>query len=251
MTSGRLVCAALAGVVSLYAAGAWACDKDKTSAAAMTADASGHCSMAKSATAAACAGGASAVTASSSACAAKAGSAVAAGSHDCCAKGAATTASKATHSMKIMAANGAGHCSGTGMAGIASAALHDDCEACLDMTACSQALDAAHAHRQVVQLKNGVMLIYTADSPSQINAVQAAVSSRNAQVSRFAAAGDKAHLCGECKSIRGAMASGKLNREVVNIEGGILTLLTSNDPALVTRLHAMTADSKVATRIKS
>jgi hypothetical protein len=228
MASGRIVCAALAGVVSLYAVGAWACDKDKTSAAAMSADASGHCSMAKSASMASCAGAASAMTASSCAgkasavvagassdCAAKTGTAVAAGSHACCAKGAAgATAVKTTHgrSMKILAANEAAHCTGTGMAGIASATLHDDCEACLDMTACSAALDAAHAHRQVVRLKNGVMLIYTADSPSQINAVQAAVSTRNAQVARFAAAGDKAHLCGECKSIRGAMASGKLNR---------------------------------------
>jgi len=47
------------------------------------------------------------------------------------------------------------------------------------------------------------------------------------------------------------MASGKMNREVVNIEGGILTLLTSSDPSLVAHLHAMTDQQKVATRIKS
>ena len=109
-------------------------------------------------------------------------------------------------------------------------------------------LDAAGAHRQIVRLKNGIMYVYTADSPRSVSAVQAAVAHRADRMARLATA-DKAHLCDECKAMRGAMASGKLSREVINIEGGSLTLVTSNDPAVVVKLHAM-ADDKVATRVK-
>jgi len=101
-----------------------------------------------------------------------------------------------------------------------------------------------------VRLKNGIMYVYTADSPRSVNAVQAAVARRVDRLTRFASAGEKAHLCAECKAMRGAMASGKLNREVVNITGGSLTLITSNDPAVVAKIHAM-ADDKVAARVKS
>ena len=118
------------------------------------------------------------------------------------------------------------------------------------MSAFSDDLDAVGAERQVVRLKNGVMIVYSASSPSRVNAVQAAVSTRGEHLAHWASAGEKAHLCNECRTIRGAMASGKLSREVVNIEGGTLLLLTSTDPAMVARVHAM-ADQKVATRIKS
>ncbi|MBI1797294.1 MAG: hypothetical protein HY076_02530 [Candidatus Eisenbacteria bacterium] len=148
-----------------------------------------------------------------------------------------------------MAAAG-GHCDGGGMAGMATADLHDDCEACLDMANASERLDAAGAHRQTVRLKNGVMLVYTADSPAHVSAVQAAIASRNEHLAHYVAVGDKVRLCNGCKAIRGAIASGKLNREVVNIQGGVLTLLTSSDPAIVTKIHEMT-DQKVAARLKS
>ena len=91
------------------------------------------------------------------------------------------------------------------------------------------------------------MYVYTADSPRAVGAVQAAVSRRADHMTRLAAAGEKARLCAECKAMRGAMASGKLNREVVNIEGGSLTLITSSDAAVVAKIHAM-ADPKVAAR---
>ena len=145
---------------------------------------------------------------------------------------------------------GVGQCVGHGMASMAAVSGHADCEACVDMADCSGQLDAAGAHRQAVRLKNGIMYVYTADSPRTVNAVQAAVARRAERMVRFAAAGEKAHLCAECKAMRGAMASGKLNREVVNIEGGSLTLITSNDPAVVAKIHAM-ADDKVAARVKS
>jgi len=136
------------------------------------------------------------------------------------------------------------------MAGIAANVLHDGCEACADMASFSDDLNAVGAERQVVRLKNGVMIVYSASSPSRVSAVQSAVSTRGEHLAHWASAGDKAQLCNECRTIRGAMASGKLTREVVNIEGGTLLLLTSTDPAMVARVHAM-ADQKVATRIKS
>ena len=152
---------------------------------------------------------------------------------------------------KASGASAGGECSAHGMASMAAVGGRDDCEACLDMVDCSGSLDAAGAHRQTVRLKNGIMYVYIADSPRSVSAVQAAVARRAEHMSRFASAGDKAHLCPECKAMRGAMASGKLTREVVNIEGGSLTLITSSDPAVVAKIHAMGADQKLAARIKS
>ena len=48
-------------------------------------------------------------------------------------------------------------------------------------------------------------------------------------------------LCPECKALRGAVASGKLHREVVNVERGCMTLLTSNDKLVVEKIRAMTS----------
>jgi hypothetical protein len=98
-------------------------------------------------------------------------------------------------------------------------------------------LASAGARAQVVPLKNGVMYVYTADAPERVRAVQAAVSRGNERARSLLAAGDKAKLCPGCKELRGAMASGKLQREVVNVETGALTLVTSNDKGLVNRIH--------------
>ncbi|MEK7824203.1 MAG: hypothetical protein AAB290_04085 [Candidatus Eisenbacteria bacterium] len=164
---------------------------------------------------------------------------------------AATAAANGAGSTKGMGASAAaGQCNSHGMGAMAAMSAHDDCEACLDMSSCSDALDDAGAHRQAVRLKNGVMYVYTADSPGNVSAVQAAVARRGEHMAQLASAGDKARLCAECKSMRGAMASGKLTREVVNIEGGSLTLITSTDRAVVAKIHAMT-DQKVAARTKS
>jgi hypothetical protein len=139
----------------------------------------------------------------------------------------------------VMAAGAGASCSGHGMAKAAGTTAHADCDACADMSACGAELTAAAAHTQVVPLKNGVMFVYTADSPSQITAVQSAMARRGERMAQFVTAGQKARLCTECKSLRSAMANGKLTREVVNIEGGALTLMTSNDPAVVAKIHAM------------
>jgi hypothetical protein len=49
--------------------------------------------------------------------------------------------------------------------------------------------------------------------------------------------------------MRGAMASGKLTREMVTIEGGCLTLMTSSDPAIVAKLHGLVGQ-QTASRVK-
>ena len=233
----------LAASFAVLALGAWgvsmACDHDKkiqTSAASASA-AKTECTAAQ---AAACkAKGTSATTASTaSSCAAhKTTSAMASGA--ACNHGDAASASAKS-----------GACSGKGMTTAVAMTAHGDCDACADMQLCAQELEAAGAHTQIVPLKNGVMFVYTADSPGQVRAVQAAMVRRGEKIGQLVSAGDKAHLCAECKQIRGAMASGKLNREVVNIEGGSLTLMTSNDPKMVSKIHSM-VDVRMAARTKS
>ena len=221
-----------------------ACKAHKASAAAVAASASEACcaTSGKVTAVAATASGSGQVVAvtagSGGSCATGKMTAVAAGSGGSCgSKSAKTTATAG------------GACNGHGMAAMAASSGHGDCDACTDMADCSGALDAAGAHRQTVRLKNGLMYVYTADSPRSVSAVQAAVARRLDRMARLASSGDKAHLCNECKSMRGAIASGKLNREVINIEGGSLTLVTSNDPTVVAKLHAL-ADEKVAVRAK-
>lgn len=127
---------------------------------------------------------------------------------------------------------------------------HGGCDACSDMANCEGELRDAEASMQVVPLKNGVMYVYTASGVSKVQAVQAAMTRRADRMNAMLAAGDKATLCPECKTMRGAIASGKLHREQVNIEGGCLTLMTSTDAAMVNKLHAM-AGVKNGQRAKS
>ena len=143
------------------------------------------------------------------------------------------------------------HCRGEGLVKVADASVHADCEGCADMARCAQEIAGAGARVQVVPLKNGVMYVYTAESSSGVRVVQAAVAHRNERLASWTTAGDRVHLCSECKAMRGAAASGKLNREVINIEGGCLTLMTSSDPAIVARLHEMASASLAASRTKS
>jgi hypothetical protein len=190
-----------------------------------------------------------AVVASNGECAAHRTSAAVASNGEACAQhhGAAAVASgeccagkKASASSFAVAGYGSGgSCTGRGMAETADFSNHADCDACADMAACAEQLRSTGSQTQVVPLKNGVMFVYTADSPSRVRAVQAAVSHRTERLTAMTVAGDKAKLCPECKNIRGAIASGKLSRETVNIEGGCLTLMTSSDPTMVTRLRTM------------
>src|SRR5262245_6085895 len=270
MRLARLVCAVLAlPLVAGWATVSTACDDSKTTGvkasaavapakdarvSATTANAGGTACSAEMAAqctpemAAACKAHKSAA---STAKKASATTAVAASNGDaCCMSGGKTTAVAAGTGTGSCATKGAktsaSACNGHGMASMAASSSHADCDACVDMADCSGALDAAGAHRQTVRLKNGIMYVYTADSPRSVSAVQAAVSRRVDRMARLSTSGDRAHLCDECKAMRGAMASGKLSREVVNIEGGSLTLITSSDPKVVAKLHAMADDSKVA-----
>ncbi len=273
MKPARLVYTVVAlTMISGWASWSYACDNNKSTAAAAaskagvcTAEMAAKCTpeMAAACKASMAAGGpdlclkmkASAASANG-ACTMKgmntsAAAVTAAATTACAAKGAATAAASGTCVTKSMNTSaGAGQCTGHGLASMAALSAHTDCEACADMADCSVALDAAGAHRQTVRLKNGIMYVYTADSPRSVSAVQAAMARRSERMTRLASAGEKVRLCDECKAMRGAMASGKLNREVVNIEGGSLTLFTSNDPAVVAKIHAMT-DEKVAARTKS
>lgn len=282
MRLSRLVCTACAVIaIAGWATGSFACDKDKTTSAASgtvyqasvtgkaktastsatcSAEMASHCSaeMAAACKAKMSADGASAVAASSAhdaaGCGMKGASATAASASEGCCAGkasAAAASAKGACAMKNTATAAKTQCNAHGMGVVAASNAHGDCEACLDMTDCSEALDAIGAHRQAVRLKNGVMYVYTADTQRNVSAVQAAVARRNQHMAQFATAGDKAKLCAECKSMRGAMASGKLTREVVNIEGGSLTLITSSDPTIVAKIHAMAEPKLTAARIKS
>ncbi len=143
-----------------------------------------------------------------------------------CAKGAKATA---------VTASAGGSCAARGAAAAATGA----CDACADMAACNADIAEAGGKVQIVPLKNGLMYVYSAETSAKVRAVQAAVARHAERVNAINAAGDKAHLCNDCREMRGAAASGKLTREVVNIESGCLTLVTSNDPRIVSRLYAM------------
>jgi len=247
----RLVCTAMAVAVMASWATAFACEDHQKAAAAsarkgstttaVAAGASGcNAAMAAQCTAAqaaACkAKGASAMAAEMSGCSAHGAAAMAAGMNGC-AHGAAAMSGGCMHG-----ASASSGCPGHDAA--AASYAHGDidcvnCESCAGMSNCEKDLQAVNAVTQVVRLKNGVMYVYTANSPAGVRTVQAALARRGEQWGKLAAAGDRVKLCPPCKVMRGASASGKLSRETVNIEGGCLTLMTSSDPSVVQKLYAM------------
>lgn len=217
-----------------------------TKATAVAASAGGDCCESKGAKGAK----AAAVTASANgACgtSAKASAVTAAAGHASCGAGASATMASKPGTVDAVAAGAA--CGSHGASSKTTMAK-GGCDACADMAFCEGELKGAEASVQVVPLKNGVMYVYTANGPSKVQAVQAAMSRRADRMSSMLASGDKAKLCPECKTMRGAMASGKLQREQVNIEGGTLTLMTSADATVITKLHAM-AGVKNGARAKS
>jgi hypothetical protein len=260
------------------ASAAFACDGAKTSAANAS-----SCS-AKSATAAAAHEGCSskataASTAGHEACSAKSATATtAAASADCCAKNARTTATAAaatpkagacpataacpmsSEQCKAMEASGActaqmkAACAAKGAKTTAAAAgqcpmhataAHADCAVCEDELECDGDIRATGARAQVVALRNGAMIVYTLDGAENVRALQAAVARHNQGV--VAALQGDAKLCASCKKLRGALASGKLTREVVNVERGCQLLITSSDRSIVQQVHTCT-NAQVAAR---
>jgi len=115
-----------------------------------------------------------------------------------------------------------------------------ECAACEDWLEMDKDARAIGARSQVVALKNGAMIVFTADTPAQVKQLQAMVAKRNERMTAAYSGASDAKLCEDCKQIRGAIASGKLNREVVNVERGVMALVTSNDHAVVQRIRNMT-----------
>jgi hypothetical protein len=121
------------------------------------------------------------------------------------------------------------------------AGVAHDCSACDDWMQVDNDARAIGARAQIVALKNGAMIVYTADTPAQVKRLQAMVAKRNERMTAtYAAATTDTKLCDDCKQLRGAIASGKLNREVVNVERGVMSLLTSSDRAVVQQIRSMT-----------
>ena len=220
-----------------------------TTATYAVAGAQGSCSYKASTTTAA--------NTASASCAAKTTAVTASAGSACCAskgaKASTTTAAKASgtkneascHTEDANAAGfdavltgGGGQCNGKGVTTMAGRPSHSACDACSDMALCDDELKTAGSQFQVVPLKNGVMYVYTANNSKGAHAVQAAIARRSERINSLVSA-TKANLCPDCKSMRGALASGKLTREVVNVEGGSISLVTSNDPAIVAKLYAM------------
>ena len=115
-----------------------------------------------------------------------------------------------------------------------------DCSACDDWMQMDKDARAIGARAQVVALKNGAMIVFTADTPAQVKQLQAMVAKRSEHMTAAYAGASDAKLCDDCKQLRGAIASGKLNREVVNVERGVMALVTSNDHSVVQRIRNMT-----------
>jgi hypothetical protein len=126
-------------------------------------------------------------------------------------------------------------------------AVAHDCDACDDWSDCEKEVRSLGAKAQVVGLKNGAMIVYTAERAGDVRALQTAVSKRNDKMLSALSAGSGKKLCDDCKSLRGAVASGKLHREVVNVDRGCMTLITSDDRAVVQKIRVMTG-SPVAMR---
>lgn len=164
----------------------------------------------------------------------------AANTEDHCGSKSATTAAHSGKSkVTAVLAGAGGQCSSRGVSNTSARMAHADCDACADMIDCENELQTAGTRVQMVPLKNGVMFMYTASSPGKVNALQSSLARRTERLNQIVSSAEKARLCGECKAMRGAMVSGKLNREVVNIEGGALTLMTSSDPAMVSKIYSM------------
>ncbi len=165
----------------------------------------------------------------------------------CCMGNASATASSKPGASCAM------HGSATAMAAGAKCdahqmANHADCGACVDIASCEDDVRATGAHQQVVSLKNGAMLVYTADNSEAIRSLQQAVARHNEKI--MAALSGDGKLCSDCKQLRGALASGKMTREIVNINSGCQVLMTSSDRNIVSKIHTMTA-GQMAARVKS
>ncbi len=214
------------------------------------------CPGAKSANASSCGSKASATKTASAQgnCSAHGATATAAAQNGCPASAAGNCPMSAEACKAKMASGGCPYADGAtaaaaGNCTMHSAAAHGDCAVCTDEAACGEDLTQIGAHEQVVGLRNGTMILYTADNPENVRELQAAVALYNNRVIS-ALRSSKAKLCTSCKRLRGALASGKLVRQVVNVERGCQLIITSSDRSIVRQVHA-TTDAQVAARTHS
>ncbi|MFN8589047.1 MAG: hypothetical protein U0704_14745 [Candidatus Eisenbacteria bacterium] len=231
----RLVALVLAASLAC-AAIAFACGGNKSASASGASCSAGTHATAASAPAC-CAGGASATAANAKG----AKGAKGANAMQCSPEMAAAC----TPEMKAACAAGGASCSMHGT----TAAAAMDCAVCAEGASCDEDVNAAGAHRQVVALKNGAMIVYTADTPENVRTLQAAVARHNTAMVAVLGGKRAGNLCAHCKPLRGAMASGKLTREVVNVQRGAQIVITSPDRATVQRIHDMTG-AEMATRVR-
>jgi hypothetical protein len=124
---------------------------------------------------------------------------------------------------------------------VSPAAPRPACDACANWMACEGGLHAAGASVQTVALKNGVMRIYTADTPSHARLVQALLARRDESLRALDAGGETVRLCPACRMARGAALSGKMVRQVVPVEGGCITITTSSDTSVVSMIRSRAA----------
>src|SRR5262249_54396220 len=127
-----------------------------------------------------------------------------------------------------------------------------DCVACEDWMEIDQDARALGARSQVVALKNGAMIVYTADSPSSVKALQVMVAKRDERMTAAFAGNSDAKLCDDCKALRGALGredgraaggargGGKRSGGVVRGGRGVRALITSTARGVVQRTRAMT-----------
>lgn len=195
--------------------------------------------------------GASASAAGSSCCAggASATAANAKGKGAKVAAGACTPEMQAACTPEMKAACGANHSAGGACGAGGSMAAHMDCAVCADQMGCDEDIRSTGAHTQVVALKNGAMIVYTANTPENVRALQATVARHNTTVVSVLNGQRDGKLCASCKPLRGAMQSGKLHRELVNVQRGAQVVITSSDRAMVRRIHDMTG-AELAARVR-
>jgi len=246
----RLLALAIAAT-AWCASAAFACDGAKTSAANASSCGTKSSSV-KTASATSCGTKSTATAAVASSSKSAAGCPASAScpmTGDACkammASGACTAemqAACAARGAKGVRTASAGNCS------MHATAAHADCAVCADEMACDDDVKSTGARAQVVPLRNGTMIVYMLDSGENVRGLQTAVARHNKRV--VAALQGDAKLCSACKKLRGALASGKLVREVVNVERGCQLLITSSDRSIVQQVHACTS-AQVASRTKS
>lgn len=260
----RLLALAIAAT-AWCASAAFACDGSKNATASATSCGTKSTSV-KSASATSCGTKSTAVkTASAGSCGTKSSAttavAASAKSGDCTASGACPMSAEAckalmasggcTAEMQAACAAGAAKGAKTASAGkcnMHATAGHADCVVCADEMACDDDVHATGARSQVVPLRNGTMIVYTIEDAAGVRGLQAAVAHHNDRV--VSALQGNAKLCTACKKLRGALASGKLVREVVNVERGCQVIITSSDRSIVQQVHACT-NAQVAARTRS